>query len=121
MARRWRAACPDASAAACVMPEAMSTKITRRTALGLIAGGLAAPAFSQRSRELDVPFVPTPHALVEHMLDLAAVTAEDYLIDLGCGDGRIAVAAGQRGARALGVDIEPLRIQEASAAARIAG
>jgi len=76
--------------------------------------GFAAP-------ELEVPFVPTPHALVQHMLDLALVGAEDYLIDLGCGDGRIAVAAAQRGARALGVDLDPLRLQEAAAAARIAG
>ncbi|WP_207774749.1 class I SAM-dependent methyltransferase [Sphingosinicella sp. YJ22] len=99
----------------------MTMQITRRAALGLVTGGLAAPAFAQRRRELDVPFVPTPHSLVEQMLDLAGVTAEDYLVDLGCGDGRIAVAAGQRGARALGVDIEALRIQEAAAAARVAG
>jgi len=71
--------------------------------------------------ELEVPFVPTPHSLVRRMLDLAEVGAGDYLIDLGCGDGRIAVAAALRGARALGVDLSPLRIQEASAAARIAG
>ncbi|HYI65125.1 MAG TPA: methyltransferase domain-containing protein [Allosphingosinicella sp.] len=76
--------------------------------------GFAAP-------ELEVPFVPTPHALVQRMLDLAEVGASDYLIDLGCGDGRIAVAAARRGARALGVDLDPLRIEEAAAAARIAG
>jgi SAM-dependent methyltransferase len=76
--------------------------------------GFAAP-------ELEIPFVPTPHTLVQKMLDLARVGASDYLIDLGCGDGRIAVAAAQRGARALGVDLDPLRIQEAAAAARIAG
>jgi SAM-dependent methyltransferase len=70
--------------------------------------------------EYEVPFVPTPHALVQKMLDLAQVTSSDYLIDLGCGDGRIAVAAARRGARALGVDLDPLRIQEAAAAARIA-
>ena len=99
----------------------MTDPISRRAALGLVAGGLAMPAFAQRRRELDVPFVPTPHMLVEQMLDLAGVTAQDYLIDLGCGDGRIAVAAGLRGARALGVDIEAVRIQEAAAAARIAG
>jgi SAM-dependent methyltransferase len=99
----------------------MHIGLTRRAALGLVVGGIAAPAFAQRRRELDVPFVPTPHTLVQQMLDLAEVTAEDYLIDLGCGDGRIAVAAGQRGARALGVDLEALRIQEAAAAARIAG
>lgn len=70
--------------------------------------------------EYDVPYVPTPPGLVEKMLDLAGVTASDYLIDLGCGDGRIALAAVRRGARALGVDIDPQRIQEAVAAARFA-
>ncbi len=103
------------------MLKAMTTRITRRAALGLVAGGLAAPALAQRSREPDVPFVPTPHVLVERMLDLAGLTASDYLIDLGCGDGRIAAAAGRRGARALGVDIDAMRIQEAVATARIEG
>jgi len=98
----------------------MTPDISRRAALSMLAAGFAAPAFAQR-RELDVPFVPTPHSLVEQMLDLAGVTAADFLVDLGCGDGRIAVAAGRRGARALGVDLEALRIQEATAAARIAG
>jgi SAM-dependent methyltransferase len=98
----------------------MTARITRRS---LLAGLALAPAaaLAQRTRELEVPFVPTPHALVGKMLDLAQVRAEDFLVDLGCGDGRIAVAAGQRGARALGVDLDPLRIQEAHAAARIAG
>jgi SAM-dependent methyltransferase len=54
------------------------------------------------------------------MLDLAQVTAADYLIDLGCGDGRIALAAARRGARAMGVDIDPVRIEEAVNAARFA-
>lgn len=87
-------------------------QILAAAALPLLAG-FAEP-------EYEVPFVPTPHALVQKMLDLAQVGASDYLIDLGCGDGRIAVAAAQRGARALGVDLDPLRIQEAAAAARIA-
>jgi SAM-dependent methyltransferase len=93
-------------------------EITRREVLAAALlpalGGFAAP-------ELDIPFVPTPHTLVEKMLDLAGVGPADYLIDLGCGDGRIAVAAARRGARALGVDLDPLRIEEAAAAARIAG
>lgn len=94
-------------------------ELTRREALLATVliptlGGFAAP-------ELDIPFVPTPHTLVEFMLDLAGVGPSDYLIDLGCGDGRIAVAAARRGARALGVDLDPLRIEEAAAAARIAG
>lgn len=94
-------------------------ELTRRE---ILAAALlpALGGFSQ-PRELEVPFVPTPHALVQRMLDLAQVAAADYLIDLGCGDGRIAVAAAQRGARALGVDLDPLRIEEAAAAARIAG
>lgn len=97
----------------------MTPRLTRRS---LLAGLALAPAaaLAQRPRELEVPFVPTPHALVHKMLDLAQLRSEDFLIDLGCGDGRIAVAAGRRGARALGVDLDPLRIQEAHAAARIA-
>ncbi|HEY5711154.1 MAG TPA: class I SAM-dependent methyltransferase [Allosphingosinicella sp.] len=87
-------------------------------ALGMLPCGAGAAA--AREVEYDPPFVPTPHLLVQKMLDLAGVGASDYLIDLGCGDGRIPVAAGRRGARALGVDLDPMRIQEAFAAARIA-
>lgn len=87
-------------------------EILAATALPLLAG-FAEP-------EYDVPYVPTPPELVEKMLDLAQVTASDYLIDLGCGDGRIALAAARRGARALGVDIDPARIEEAVNAARFA-
>ena len=87
-------------------------EILAATALPML-GGFAQP-------EYDVPYVPTPPELVEKMLDLAGVTAGDYLIDLGCGDGRIALAAARRGARALGVDIDPVRIQEAVNAARFA-
>jgi len=92
-------------------------EFTRREILAAAAlpalAGFAAP-------ELEIPFVPTPHTLVQKMLDLASVGASDFLIDLGCGDGRIAVAAALRGARALGVDLDPMRIEEAAAAARIA-
>lgn len=95
-------------------------RVTRRTALGVLAGAAAAPLLAQRGRELEVPYVPTPPELVEKMLDLAAVGPEDHLIDLGCGDGRIAVAAGRRGARALGVDLNDRLIQRAGAAARAA-
>jgi SAM-dependent methyltransferase len=70
---------------------------------------------------LDAPFWPTPEPLVERMLDLAEVGGGDHLIDLGCGDGRIAIAAARRGASALGIDIDPERIAEAEAAARAAG
>lgn len=96
----------------------MAPLLTRRQMIAAVGATLAAPAFAQREHELEVPYVPTPEELVEKMLDLAAVSAADYLIDLGCGDGRIAVAAGQRGARALGVDLDSRRLSQAGAAAR---
>ena len=52
----------------------------------------------------DVVWVPTPYALVEKMLDMAGVTPQDYVIDLGSGDGRNIIAAAKRGARGLGVE-----------------
>jgi SAM-dependent methyltransferase len=55
----------------------------------------------------DVVWVPTPEALVATMLDLAKVTPEDYVIDLGSGDGRIVIAAAKRGTRALGIEYNP--------------
>jgi ribosomal protein L11 methylase PrmA len=68
------------------------------------------------------PFVPTPHDVVDRMLDLAKVGARDVVYDLGCGDGRIVIAAAQKhGARGVGVDIDPARIAEAEENARRAG
>ena len=65
------------------------------------------------------PFVPTPPHIVERMLELAEVTREDVLYDLGCGQGAIVVAAAKKyGIRAVGVDIDPLRIKRARAHAR---
>lgn len=55
----------------------------------------------------DVVWVPTPQELVDKMLDLANVTAEDYVIDLGSGDGRTVIAAAKRGATALGIEYNP--------------
>jgi SAM-dependent methyltransferase len=55
----------------------------------------------------DVIWLPTADSLVEKMLDLAKVTAQDYLIDLGSGDGRTVIAAAKRGARALGIEYNP--------------
>ena len=103
------------------LDRAVKTPITRRAVLAMLAGGAAAPLVAQRTRELEVPYVPTPEDLVEKMLDLAEVGEADYLIDLGCGDGRIPIAAGRRGARALGVDLDAMRLQQAGAGARHAG
>ncbi len=55
----------------------------------------------------DVVWVPSPSDMVERMLDLAAVTPRDFVIDLGSGDGRNVIAAARRGARALGVEYNP--------------
>ena len=68
------------------------------------------------------PYVPTPQEVVDAMLVLAGVQKNDFVVDLGCGDGRIPVTAARKyGARGLGVDIDPVRIAEANANAKAAG
>ena len=85
----------------------------------LLAVTLAAAQNSQPKRQPEVPFVPTPDAVVEGMLKLANVTNSDTVYDLGCGDGRIVISAAKRyGARGVGVDINPERVEEARANAR---
>jgi hypothetical protein len=77
----------------------------------------AAPA-----RTPDVIFVPTPQQVVDEMLKVANVKKGDVLYDLGSGDGRIPVTAAKRyGIRAIGIDIDPQRIQEANENARKEG
>jgi tRNA G37 N-methylase Trm5 len=73
-------------------------------------------------RQPDVMYVPTPPEVVEAMLKMANVTATDVVYDLGCGDGRIPIAAAQKyGARGVGIDIDPKRIAEAQENAKTAG
>jgi SAM-dependent methyltransferase len=75
------------------------------TALAVISGA--------QSRKPDVVYIPTPHHVVAEMLRLASVTQDDVVYDLGSGDGRVVIAAGKHfGARAVGVDIDPERIEE---------
>lgn len=87
--------------------------------LGLLLGALSAkPGLAEERpwRALDVPYVPTPQPVVEKMLDMAQVRPGDVVYDLGCGDGRIVVtAAKKRGARGVGIDLNPQRIAEAKA------
>ncbi len=64
-----------------------------------------APVVGQEGK--DVVWVPTALALANKMLDLAKVTAQDYVIDLGSGDGRIVITAAKRGARAVGIEYNP--------------
>jgi cyclopropane fatty-acyl-phospholipid synthase-like methyltransferase len=74
------------------------------------------------SRTPDVFYVPTPPAVVNAMLEMANVTSRDVVYDLGCGDGRIPIAAAQKyGARGIGIDIDPARIAEAKENAKLAG
>ncbi|MBD2166250.1 class I SAM-dependent methyltransferase [Calothrix membranacea FACHB-236] len=62
----------------------------------------------------DVPYVPTPQPVVDAMLKLAKVNSNDFIYDLGSGDGRIPITAAQKyGARGVGIDIDPQRVQEA--------
>ncbi len=85
-------------------------------ALGLAVGGAACAA------EPTVPYVPTPQEVVERMLEIAKVGPQDYLIDLGSGDGRIVVTAAKKfGARGFGVDLNPVRIKESNENAASAG
>ena len=82
---------------------------------GLI-GSAHAQAQDEIARPLDVPYVPTPVAVVDAMLDLAKVGKSDVVYDLGCGDGRIVVRAASRfGCRGVGVDLNPERVREAKA------
>ena len=72
--------------------------------------------------ELNVPFVSTEYDIVRAMLDLAGTNGEDFVVDLGSGDGRIPIiAARDKGARGLGVDLDPARIRESTANALRAG
>jgi SAM-dependent methyltransferase len=83
----------------------------------LLSQAATAPA----RRSPDVIFVPTPNEVVEKMLEMAKVTAKDVVYDLGCGDGRIVITAAQKfGCRSVGIDIDPKRIQEATANAKAA-
>jgi len=89
-------------------------------ALTLVA---TAPSLAAQWEEgKDVPYVPTPPEVVDAMLKLAEVKSSDFVIDLGCGDGRIVVAAAKEfKARGRGVDFNSKRIEEAKANAREAG
>jgi cyclopropane fatty-acyl-phospholipid synthase-like methyltransferase len=96
--------------------------LKRRT---FVLGGLAASVAAGCSTpgvKLDAPYVSTPQSVVEAMLRLAEVRQSDVIYDLGCGDGRIVITAARNfGARGVGIDIDPRRIEEANAAARFAG
>ncbi len=93
---------------------------TTRFCLALLAFSISL-ALAQTSQP-EVPYVPTTDEAVQAMLKLADVKKTDVVYDLGCGDGRIVIAAAKTyGAHAVGIDINPQRIQEAKENARKAG
>jgi len=91
--------------------------VSRRSLLALCftvfaTGALAQAGTTEYKPEVgqdgkDVVWVPTPDTMVEKMLDMAKVTAKDFVMDLGSGDGRTVIAAAKRGARALGIEYNP--------------
>jgi SAM-dependent methyltransferase len=88
------------------------------TLLSVFVAGQTPP----QQRRPDVPYVPTTDEAVTAMLRLADIKPSDVVYDLGCGDGRIVIAAAKKfGTRGVGVDIDPARIREANENARKAG
>ncbi|MCU1339826.1 MAG: methyltransferase [Bryobacterales bacterium] len=88
----------------------------------LLVASIASAQQTQHTRTPDVPYVPTSEAVVEAMLKLADVKSGELVYDLGCGDGRIVIAAAKNfGARGVGIDINPDRIREANENAQAAG
>jgi len=111
------------------VPEIFSRQMISALTLALAMGNLAAaaqpvsqayePHVGQEGK--DVVWVPTPQALVDKMLDMAKVTANDYVIDLGSGDGRTVITAAKRGVRAHGIEYNPDMVELAKRNAAQAG
>lgn len=79
-------------------------------------------ATAQAQWPYEVPFVPSPQVVVDEMLRLANVTKDDFVMDLGSGDGRILITAATKfGARGIGVDLDENLIYQSDAAAQAAG
>lgn len=96
--------------------------MARALAVAACAALLGCTALAPDPQDADVLYLPTPHAVVEAMLDLAEVRAGDVLYDLGAGDGRIVIAAARRhGARAVGIELDPRKAAEARANVARAG
>ena len=97
----------------------MTLQIPALALVAALAVAPCAPAYAQQAatatRRPDVIYVPTPDEVVEAMLQVAKVTKNDVVYDLGTGDGRIPVTAAKKyGARGVGIDIDPQRIKDAN-------
>ncbi len=99
------------------MKSSLFRTLTVSCAASVIAAGFALAQPAEVKKEeyqpsvgqagKDVVWVPTPQELVDKMLDMAKVTASDYVIDLGSGDGRTVITASKRGAKAVGIEYNP--------------
>ena len=105
--------------------------LIRRTGLALLLAAFALPGFAQAPATIyepqpfqegkDVVWVPTPQELVDKMLDMAKVTKDDFVMDLGSGDGRTVITAAKRGARAYGIEYNPDMVTLSQNNAKAAG
>ena len=99
-----------------LLPKSISCS---RMAVAILSLTILTGQNAQLQRVPDVPYLPTTEEAVVAMLKLADVKSTDVVYDLGCGDGRIVVAAAKNfGARGVGIDIDPVRIAEAKANAK---
>jgi cyclopropane fatty-acyl-phospholipid synthase-like methyltransferase len=100
----------------------MSTRSSSDSRCWLLALALCASPAPAQDRAPDINFVPTPIPVVERMLELAKVTKDDVVYDLGSGDGRIPIIAAERyGARGVGIEINPVWVRDARAIAERMG
>src|SRR3954471_6863097 len=111
----------------------LATALIRSSAVALALSLTASAALAQAQRApkafepevgqpgKDVVWVPTPQAVVDKMLELAKLTKDDFLMDLGSGDGRTVITAAKRGARAVGIEYNPDMVDLSKRNAREAG
>jgi len=105
-----------------ILPFTVVSALAILFCLPLIASPQQKEEKLKKIREPDVIFVPTPHSVVDQMLKLAKVTKKDVVYDLGCGDGRIVIAAAKKyGCKAVGFDIDPKRVKESRENVKKAG
>jgi SAM-dependent methyltransferase len=96
----------------------MDRRLILRAVVPFVIGS---PAFAMKVDDLDVPFITSPDNVVSTILTIAGVSAQDFVLDLGSGDGRIPITAAKRyGARGLGVEIDPRLVEESLANAKAA-
>ena len=105
------------------IPGRRRTRAGRGAFFGMVAALLLATTVGVGSQTRSLaPFVGTPPDVIERMLTLAKITSRDVVYDLGSGDGRVVILAAQKfGARGVGIDIDPVLIARAEAAAKTAG